>query len=162
MLRPLLNAPEPTEVELLKERIEELQDELERARREAQDAKREDSARDRSLTRLRQILEPLHLGLRAIFGELDAAGAENLSTPPGITASTLQPHSPAAWMAWKRQLSPACGRVIDALMVQPLSQKQLVTAAKMGYSTAGAAIGILKNNSLVEKDGNNRYRLKRL
>jgi hypothetical protein len=108
---------------------------------------------DALLSRLR----PLHQILNAIFD-----GAEtSVSSAPTPSSSTPAPHNRAAWEAWKQQLPDACGRIIDALFVQPLTASQLATVCKAHYSTMTAGLRILERNSLIEKDGK-RNRLKRL
>lgn len=143
--RPLLNGPidaeHVDENALLREEISDLREELETLRGEV----REDR---------RQLVALLQSG-RVVFGGIEAPASQQPSP------STPMPHNRDAWSAWKQQLPPACGRVIDALLVQPLTISQLRTICKIGYSTVTSALGILSRNGLIEKDGD-RNRLKRL
>jgi hypothetical protein len=85
----------------------------------------------------------------------------NAEQVPVSSTGTPMPQSIAAWQMWKDRLPPACVKVIDALLIQPLSQTQLIRAAGIAHSTVKASIAILKNNTLVEKDGG-RWKLRRL
>jgi hypothetical protein len=72
-----------------------------------------------------------------------------------------QPQSSAAWQMWKERLPSGCGKIIDGLLIQPLTMSQMIRACSMAYGTIKNNMSILKNNSLVEKDGE-RWKLKRL
>lgn len=155
----LLEMGDPSELDILRQRVEELEEQVEKYKADARKAM-EDSARtSHSLSFLRKQLEPLHRALRGVFGELDAAGigVEETRTPGG----PLQPQSPSAWQAWKNQLPPSCGKIIDALLVQPLTSTQLKSMCKVSYETVRQSLLILSRNSLIEKEGD-LNRLKRL
>ena len=94
-------------------------------------------------------------GLRALVGGSGAAPSSQQSS------SAPMPHNRDAWNAWKQQVPPACAKIIDALLVQPLTQTQIVSFCKMRQSTASQMLGILKRNGLIEMDGR-LNRLKRL
>ena len=80
---------------------------------------------------------------------------------PESSSGASQPVSEVAYSAWKSRLPASCGRIIDALLIQPLSQTQMATICKMHYNTVKNAMVILRKNGLVEQDGT-LYRLKRL
>jgi hypothetical protein len=146
-------------------RIAELEAELRQARREAIDAEveanraREDS--NRALSMLRQQLGPLYRALQAVFGEIDAAGIPE--TGPGApAANTVNERVSPVWAAWKEKLSPACGKVIDALLVhKDLNRKQICVAAQMGKDTMYGVITKLKTAGLLDENGG-RFSLKQL
>lgn len=92
-------------------------------------------------------------GLRAALGgNAEAAATSN---------SPLQPPNDAVWGMWKSRLPGACPKVIDALLIQPLTATQLISATGTSHSTIQRAINVLEGNSLIERDGA-RIRLKRL
>lgn len=143
--RPLLDGPlhaEPVdELAELREEISGLRDEIETLRTEMRDERRHLSA----------ILQ----SGRVVFGGQGAVGeAQSVSGAP-------TPPNRSAWEAWKQQLPGRCGKVIDALLVQPMTQTQLIGYCKMDRSTVSKTLTILTRNGLVEKDGN-LNRLKRL
>lgn len=116
--RPLLSAaPESTE-ERLQRRIDELQDELitvrAQAKAQVQEARMQAAKERRALASLRHQLEPLHLSLKSLFGELDAAGivvnaeeTSSLARPGRVTA---------VWDSWKQKLGGNRAAIIDALL----------------------------------------------
>lgn len=100
-------------------------------------------------------LRPLHQMLDSFFG--GTTGDSPASAPSG----TPMPHNRDAWTAWKQQLPERCGRIIDALLVQPLTQTQMKTFCKMDQATVSRMVSILDRNGLVERDGR-LVKLKRL
>lgn len=106
------------------------------------------------LERDRQAVGKMLHSLRAIF----SGGDVQSSTP---SASPLQPPNDAAWQMWKQRLPGACPKVIDALLIQPLTATQLIAATGTSYSTVQRALTVLQNNGLTERDGT-RIRLKRI
>lgn len=153
------------EVESLRLQVKGLKQELRDANDALEAAKNQSSASVKALKVIRNVFEGQHRALQIVFGELDAAGIEADSAAPGTPVSSAQsslgPPNPAAYNAWKQQLPPGCGKIIDALIVQPLSQKQMTTVCKMHYDTVGKYLKMLSANSLVNHDGR-LYRLNRL
>lgn len=145
--RPLLGDSQPhivepaDEIAKLRKELRELRDEFEDFR----DSLEEDRNRLGSM---------LH-ALRGVF----SGGATE--AVPSVAASPNQPIPSAVYEAWKARLTPACGKIIDALLIQPLSPTQMISICGIAHRTANSSIAILKNNSLIEKDGA-KYRLKRL
>jgi len=156
----LLEMGEPSELDLLRRRVEELEDELRIERLKVEEVRQRSVASGRALARLRSYLQPWHMALKEVFGELDGAGIEEGTSTPVMT-SISQPVSAAAYDAWKARLTPSCGRVIDALLVQPLNLTQMSTICKMNYYTARNSIVLMQKNGLIEREGNS-FRLKRL
>jgi hypothetical protein len=142
--RPLLDGPlhaEPVDENAeLREQLADL--------RERFDSLEESYQQDRD-----KIGSLLH-SLRAVFG----GGGEVASPSP---SGSNQPIPKAVYDAWKERLPPSCGRVIDALLVQPMGYNQLKSYCKASSSTIDAALSKLRANGLIEKDGN-LNRLKRL
>jgi hypothetical protein len=143
--RPQLSGPihaEPVDESAeLREQIAELREEIESLRTEMRDERRH----------LTAILQ----SGRVVFGGPGAVNeAQSASGAPA-------PPNRGAWDAWKQQLPGRCGKIIDALLVQPMTQTQLVGYCKMDRSTVSKMLTILSRNSLVDKDGN-LNRLKRL
>lgn len=105
-----------------------------------------------SVERDRNKLGSMLHAIRAVFGGADGAA-------PTAGSSIPQPTPSAAYDAWKQRLPPSCGRVIDALLVQPMGYTQLKNFCKMGQSTLDQALAKLRANGLIEKDGTlNRLR----
>jgi hypothetical protein len=101
-------------------------------------------------------LRPLHQVLTAIF----EGTVETVSSPTQSSGAPM-PHNRDAWQAWKQQLPDSCAKVIDALLVQPLTATQMVTVCRLAYPTITAALRILERNGLTQKEGR-LVRLKKL
>lgn len=118
----------------------------------------------KELREVRERLDDLEEGLQQyrnrIGAMLHALSGDAASSTVNST-STLQPPNDAAWEMWKRRLPGACPKVIDALLIQPLTATQLISATGTSFSTVHRALGVLKGNALIEKDGT-KIRLKRL
>lgn len=144
--------------------IEQLRDDNRRLRRELTIANGEiarakaDSAR--ALGALRKQLAPLYRALQAVFGELDAAGMDEMP----IESSGREPRVSQVWESWKSKLGgdTAPARVIDALLQHgELNVAQLKVAAKMANQTVYDSIHRLNKLGLINKNGG-RYSLKQL
>lgn len=148
----------------LKDEVKELRAAIVRANADTTQARR-DAAR--ALAPLRQQLTPLYRALQTVFGELDAAGvteerAVDWGKTPASSTTDLDPRVVAAWNSWKSRLSPACGKVIDALMVHgTLNSAQIKVAAGLGSSTVSDSIYKLNKAGLIDKNGG-RFSLKQL
>lgn len=114
---------------------------------------------------LRQQLSPLYRALQAVFGELDAAGVTDSAAPAaaaGVPQAGPDARVTAVWESWKSRLPPACGKIIDALLLHnELTQAQLKVAAKLGTSTVSDAVWKLNKAGLINKNGR-RVSLKQL
>jgi len=103
-----------------------------------------------------------HLALLAFFEVYETPTARTEPTQTAAAAAdTSLPHDATKWNAWKQRLPEPTGRIIDALLIQPLTHTQIATQAQMHPNNVHKYIGPLKNNGLVEKNGN-RWSLKRL
>jgi len=147
--RPLLADPRP------QPHIAEPVDESAKLREELRDLREEFEDFKEGVERERNQLGAMLHSLRIIFN----AGADSATIPTAEAPG--QPISSAAYEAWKRRLSPACAKVIDALLTMPMSATQLKKYCSLGYSTVTAALGTLRANSLLDRAGD-RYTLKRL
>lgn len=146
------------QIDALERQVAKLRGELSDTRHELTRV-REDS--NRALTALRQQLSPLYRALQRVFGELDDAGVADVAGP----AAASQGFSPAAvsgsdakvaavWAAWKLKVSPACGKVIDALLEHgELNSVQIKVAARLGTSTVSDSIWKLNKLGLITKNG---------
>jgi DNA-binding transcriptional ArsR family regulator len=120
-----------------------------------------DELRDR-FDALKNSYENDRLTLLSILQSLRAVFDGGTVDGPAIASSSVkQPPSQAAWQMWKDRLPGACPKVIDALLIQPLTASQLIAAARTSHSSVTRALTVLRNNSLIEKDGD-RIRLKKL
>lgn len=144
--------------------IQRLTDENRRLRRQLSDTEiaRDRAVEDasRALGALRRQLSPLYRALQAVFGELDAAGVEDVAVPapavPGSPAAT----APVDWAAWKQKFGPtsAPARILQAIEEHgPLNQTQLKTAAKLGSTSVFESCKRLVNLSILEKRADGRY-----
>lgn len=129
-------------------------DELAELREELSDLRGRFDALETSYQSDRDKLGSLLHALRAVLGG-------NGDGAPASSQSASMPPSREAWNAWKQQLPDSCGKVIDALLVQPLTRTQMKAICKLAYNTVTAAVRILERNGLVEADGD-FIRLKRL
>jgi chromosome segregation ATPase len=129
---------------------QQLKDEREQAQQAIQDARRQSAQANRSRAKLKQVLSPFYQALRMIFEELSDVETDSTAESSPATG----PISERAYQAWKERLPPACGKIIDALLVQSLTSSQLATMCKMHYDTAVKSLGILTKNGLIQKNGN--------
>lgn len=93
--------------------------------------------------------------LRAVFNGSPSDTAAASST------SAVQPPNEVSYRMWKERLPSGCGKIIDALLIQPLSQFQMRSACKMGASSISAGLKILRNNKIIELDGD-LFRLRKI
>ncbi len=139
--------------ESLLKRIAKLEEEL-RVLKEALEAQRErNSGILRSHARLRQILDPLFSGLRAVYGELQ----EGNSTDPARPAQSSD-----KWEVWKRKLGGKQAEFIQALLEHgEMTGAQLKIATRSGQQTVYDTIHKINQAQLLKKDGG-KYSLKEL
>lgn len=98
---------------------------------------------------LRSVLNPLHQALRHVFGEMDAMGVAEGTSP---TASTSR--NSAAWEQWKQRLGGATARAIDALMVHgEMNQTQLRIILGCATRTVTNVVAALNQAKLIDKNG---------
>jgi chromosome segregation ATPase len=138
-------------------RVAALERELRVVRQSLADAERElaraRAESERALSALRKQLSPLYRALQAVFGELDSI--------PQDEREDTDRASPV-WEAWKSKLSPACGKVIDALLIhKELNGQQICVAAQMGKNTMYDVITRLNKAGVLVKNGG-RFSLKKL
>jgi len=134
-------------LDLLRQRVEDLEVKLQDALQREQEAIQKLLGSNRATIEIRRQLSPLYGALKQLFGELDTFGTD------APTMNGNQPIPSSVYDAWKQRLPPACGRVIDALLVQPMGYGQLKNYCKMGASTLDQALAKLRANNLIEKDG---------
>lgn len=148
-------------------RLADLEAEVRQTRRELSDARLEaERAREdatRALSMLRRQLSPLYKALQAVFGELDAGGVAEDSGPVGVSAaSPVDARAGAIWASWKARLGPQCGKVIDALLLQPgMNTTQLAIAVGTRRQNIPGLIYKLNQAGLLDKNGG-RFSLKQL
>jgi len=158
--------PRNDKIDSLERQVAKLRGELSDVRHELTRV-REDS--NRALTALRQQLSPLYRALQRVFGELDDAGVPEVGGPSAAASASSSPGTAtpdarvtAVWESWKSRLSPACGKVIDALLLHgELNSVQIKVAARLGTSTVSECITRLNKASLLDKNGG-KFSLKAL
>lgn len=144
------------ETEFLHARNKKLEEQLREARERLALAENEMISLQSGVAGLRRQLAPLFSSLKALFGEMDrVAGAD---MPPGPSPS--QPIPAIAFEAWKKRLPPSCGKIIDALLIQPLNNTQLKSMCKLGNTSVIEGLSILRKNNLVDKDSGGLNRLR--
>jgi hypothetical protein len=149
----------------LRQQIESLRDEVykqsearQKAETELRIERQKNAVLEAGVTNLRQVLMPLYQGLRMIFGELDALGVQDSTTP----ASGLDPRKAAVWEDWKRKMPGIPARFIDALMLHgELTQTQLRLHAKCAQGSVAGVVSQLWKAGLINKNGG-RISLKEL
>lgn len=143
------------EVAALREELRKVQAALLAAQREARHGREE---MVRALSALRRQLSPLYRALQAVFGELDAAGIEDMPTP---TQTVRHSRVSVVWESWKSKLG-AAGKLIDALLVHgELNTQQLAIATGLHRTTIPKHIYTLNKAGLLNKNGG-RFSLKEL
>lgn len=142
-------------------RIAELEDEVASLRAELAKAKADLSLATRQSARamgtLRRQLSPLYRALQDVFGELDAAGADEAAAlPAGSGRQTAQ------WDEWKTRLGPSCAKVIDVLLLGgEMTVTAIMTTAKMGKNTVYAATSKMGQAGILVRNGS-KFSLKQL
>ena len=90
---------------------------------------------------------------------LPRLGEVRLSPPPAIH---FDARTAAIWMSWKGRLGPQCGKVIDALLLQPeMNTTQLAIAIGTRRQNIPGLIYKLNQAGLLNKNGG-RFSLKAL
>lgn len=149
--------PRDTQIADLEEEIRELKAQLSSAHAAVLLARNNAAL---AMSTLRRQLSPLYRALQAVFGELDAAGVEDQAA--GQLGSKVDSRVSAVWEAWKQKLSPACGKIIDALLTHSeLNSAQLKVACRLGTSTVSDSIYKLNKAGLINKNAG-RFSLKQL
>lgn len=105
---------------------------------------------------LRKQLTPLYRALQAVFGELDAAGVED------VPATAQSPRATAVWESWKSRLPGGPAKIIDALLLHSeMNTQQLAIATGVHRNSIPAMIYKLNKAGLLNKNGG-RFSLKPL
>jgi len=113
-----------------------------------------DSAR--AVQNLRRVLGPLYLGLKQVFGEMDAiALEEDLPNSTDLRKS-------AVWETWKKKLGGKQAEFIQALLDHgEMTSIQLKVTTHSGTQTVYDTCSKLNKLGLIHKNGN-KYALKEL
>jgi|SRR5579872_4208849 len=142
---------------------QQLEEEILGLRRELDDAHSQNEKLERSLRTLRKQLSPLHLALRAVFGEIElAVGAEDFPISSASSPATSPSGaSEARWESYKNNFPGAAAKIIDVLLAHPsMSITQISGMLRMHYNTAKDALLKLKKAGAVVSVGGN-YSLNR-
>lgn len=140
----------------LEEEVRDLNEQLAEARRQL-DAQRSESTR--AVGELRRQLQPLHLALRAIFGEIDViVPADTQAAPYGQSNDKKS----AVWESWKQKLSGKAPAFITELLIHgEMTGQQLMVATRCSTKTLYNTITALNKAQLLNKNGS-KYSLKEL
>jgi len=142
--------PRDEEIRQLREENDALQMMVRDSERAAQDAKQQQRDYAAALARLKRQLSPLYQALCQVFGDLDAAGVEDIIGPREQATHT---RGSAVWDEWKARLGPGCTKVIDVLLLGgEMTIAAISIAGKMGKRQVYEAtakmgqVGILVRN----------------
>lgn len=152
LLGEIMDQNEDPRVDLKRQQLETLERKIKEKRAELADM---ESAAKSIAGRLYNAF----LALQAFFEIHEAPSGEDASST--ASSDTLRPHDETKWQAWKQRLPEPTGRIIDALLVQPLTATQIATQARIHTTNVSKYMAPLKNNGLLEQDGS-RWKLKRL
>jgi hypothetical protein len=141
----------------LRREKQQLEEEILLVRRELDDAHALNEKLERSLRTLRKQLSPLHLALRAVFGEIELAVGQEDFAP--VSASSNSPAPPSGfdprWQSYKNNFPGAPAKIIDLLLEHPgLTLTQISKIAKMHYDTTKTAVRKLVEAGAVARVGN--------
>lgn len=137
----------------LQRELRETRAELLRAKADATQAKQETA---RAVSALRRQLTPLYRALQAVFGELDAAGVEDMPSP--TSPSRTDPR----WESWKQKMSGRPAEIIDLLLLHgEMNRNQLMAAMHVGKDVVRVTLSRLNVAGLLDKNGG-RFSLKQL
>lgn len=138
----------------LQRELRETRAELLRAKADATQAKQETA---RAVSALRRQLTPLYRALQAVFGELDAAGVEDMPSPTS-PSRTADPR----WESWKQKMSGRPAEIIDLLLLHgEMNRNQLMAAMHVGKDVVRVTLSRLNVAGLLNKNGG-RFSLKQL
>jgi hypothetical protein len=150
----------PSESEKLRKENSQLHDRNEDLEQQLLEAKSQRDKAMRAIQALQHSLQPQFLALRAIFGEIEAAG---LTSDSATTSSTSSPNpaNPAnpggvdpRWQSYKERFPGVAAKVIDALLLhREMNTTELVTFVGCHYNTLSAALVLLSKAGAVTKDG---------
>ena len=108
--------------------------------------KQQAEAGQRAIGMLRKELSGLYTALRAIFGEMDAAGAAETEGNP----SGLSPR----WEVLKKRLGSRQAEIIDILQHGPMTSSQISAALHWDIRTTQKHISAMKVAGFLSKNGN--------
>jgi hypothetical protein len=155
VLPKLLEAGEPDETQLLRERVEELEEELRIEHAKVLEARSHSANASKALMRLRSQFQPWYTTLKMLMGELDGAGVDG-------SGEVSTPQANAKWESWKRKLGGKQAEFIDALLEHgEMTGAQLKVACKCGQQTVYDTIAKLNKAQLLDKNGG-KFSLKEL
>ena len=157
----LILHPNPRDDVALREENRRLHDDLTllrtnigKLRAELDETRVERDRMSRAIVALQHSLRSQYMALRAIFGEIEAAGVED--APPhssGVTPAA--PQFDPRWEAWKQKFAGTKkAAVIDALLNHgSMSRAQLRAATNSGWSTIDKALAQLSGIDIIRKSG---------
>jgi outer membrane murein-binding lipoprotein Lpp len=138
--------PHDAEIAALKDTIRELREEVRQARTDTARAKQDS---ERAMCELRRQLGPLYKALQMVFGELDAAGVDEASSP----VNSMNARTVAVWDQWKQKLDKGCAKAIDALLTHgEMTRRQLAIACGYSPQNVSNIISKLNSASLITKN----------
>lgn len=131
----------------LEEENRDLKEQVNLARQELELQRNESS---RAVAELRKILLPLHLGLKLIFGEMDAIAPDQ----GGYSNASTNDKKSAVWESWKQKLGGAAATLIQALLDHgQMNAAQLRVAMKCHINTVYETTAKMKKLGLINNAG---------
>lgn len=140
--------PRDQQISALREEVTDLRHALAEARASAARAQRD---MQHAIAALRKQLTPLHLALKAVFGELDGAG---LGSTEADTGSSANGRTAAIWDSWKSKFPGKPAQIIDALLLHgQMTQSQIAIAIRSDRRNVPPMIFKLNKAGLLQKNG---------
>jgi hypothetical protein len=151
LLKPIVEQPDARDY---RRDIQRLEDENRKLRRDLEDAISEKDRLMASVKMLRTILSPLHRGLRAVFGEIELAVGEDVTSPASNGTSAASAADPR-WDNYKKQFPGPPSEVIDALLIHgDMKLTQLAGLLKRHYNTINdAGTKLVKAGAITRTSG---------
>lgn len=136
------------QIESLQRELYRRNQELAECREELRQERVKRETVERGVVALRETLNPLHNGLKMIFGEMEAMGVGS-----SVTTAT-NPRIEAAWEDWKRKLGGQPAKAIDALLLHgALTQTQLRLHVGCANGSIAGIVYQLNKAGLINKNG---------
>jgi hypothetical protein len=137
----------------LRRQVQRLEDELRLTRRDLEDRTRERDQHARTIANLRDILSPLHRGLRALFGEIELAGIEDVVAPANGSVPKPKAEDPR-WQSYKTRFAGVGAKIIDALLIHgEMRQTALAKFVGHHYDTVSKVARELRSAGALTSDG---------
>jgi hypothetical protein len=151
------------EADALRERLRRVNEELAESQTELAAERRKNRLVEDAVVEIKRQLEPLHLALRALFGEIDSLPCSN-GPSGGVENSAASNPKSAIWAKWVDKFGSDSlnGRMISVLFEHgPMSTEQLRVAMQCSGQSVINAYNRLLKHGVISKSGG-KYSLREL